>query len=75
MTCRKACWRPTSQRRLRCTTKTADRIGAWAYRARGLAHANLGESQAAVADYRSYLDLSPGATDRDQVQAWIADLT
>jgi tetratricopeptide (TPR) repeat protein len=56
-------------------TKTADRIGAWAYRARGLAHASLGESQAAIADYKSYLDLTPGASDRDQVQAWIADLT
>ncbi len=56
-------------------TPTPDRIAAWAYRARGLAFANLGQSQAAIADYRSYLDLSPGAADRAQVEGWIADLS
>jgi tetratricopeptide (TPR) repeat protein len=54
---------------------TPDRISAWAYRARGLAYANIGNSPAAVADYRAYLDLSPGANDRGQVEGWIADLS
>jgi len=57
------------------TPTSGDSVGAWAYRARGLAHASLGQSQAASADYRSYLELSPKAPDRAQVEAWIADLT
>ena len=53
----------------------ADRVSAWAFRARGLAHANLGQTQEARADYTSYLDLSPTATDRAQVEGWIAALS
>jgi tetratricopeptide repeat protein len=52
-----------------------DRITAWAYRARGLAHASLNQSQDAVTDYNAYLALSPAATDRSQVEAWIAALS
>ena len=57
------------------TAPSADRVSAWALRARGLAYANLGRTSLAVADYQSYLDLSPGAADRAQVQGWIADLS
>jgi regulator of sirC expression with transglutaminase-like and TPR domain len=52
-----------------------DRVTAWAYRARGLAQAALGDSSAAVADYTAYLSLSPDAADRGQVEGWIADLS
>jgi tetratricopeptide (TPR) repeat protein len=52
-----------------------DRITAWAHRARGLAHASLGETTDAVADYQAYLDLAPDAADRDQVAGWIAALS
>ena len=52
-----------------------DRITAWGYRARGLAHAALGELPAAVADYQAYLELSPTAADRAQVEGWIKDLS
>jgi hypothetical protein len=52
-----------------------DRITAWGYRARGLAHAALGEFPAAVADYQAYLELSPTATDRSQVEGWIKDIS
>jgi tetratricopeptide (TPR) repeat protein len=53
----------------------ADRVSAWAFRARGLAEANLGQSQNAISDYTQYLALSPDANDRDQVQGWIAQLS
>jgi tetratricopeptide (TPR) repeat protein len=53
---------------------TPDRIAAWAFRARGLAYASLGQSDSAVADYNQYLSLTPNAPDRDQVTGWIADL-
>jgi tetratricopeptide (TPR) repeat protein len=52
-----------------------DRVAAWALRARGLAYANLGQPQNAVADYTRYLQLLPDATDKDQVQGWIAELS
>jgi len=52
-----------------------DGVTAWAYRARGLAYANLGQSEAAVADYQQYLALAPSANDRDQVAAWITQLS
>jgi tetratricopeptide (TPR) repeat protein len=52
-----------------------DRVTAWAYRARGLAHAALGEGQDAVADYVAYLQLFPDAADRAQVQDWITALS
>jgi len=51
-----------------------DRISVWAYRARGLAHAALGETDQAVADYQSYLSLAPDANDRALVQQWINEL-
>jgi tetratricopeptide (TPR) repeat protein len=53
----------------------ADRVSAWAYRARGLARASLGQSADAVADYQAYLALTPDAADRAQVEGWIADLS
>jgi hypothetical protein len=56
-------------------TTTPDRITAWAYRARGLAHAALGDSDGAVSDYRTYLSLSPEANDRALVENWISELT
>jgi tetratricopeptide (TPR) repeat protein len=52
-----------------------DRITAWGYRARGLAHAALGAFPAAVADYQAYLELAPTATDRAQVEGWIKDIS
>jgi len=52
-----------------------DRVTAWAHRARGLATASLGQSAQAVADYRAYLDLTPEASDREQIEAWIAALS
>jgi TolA-binding protein len=54
---------------------SADRVAAWALRARGLAYANLGEPENAVADYTRYLQILPDASDRDQVQGWIAQLS
>ena len=54
---------------------SADRVAAWALRARGLAYANMGEPQSAVADYQRYLQLLPDASDKDQVQGWIAALS
>lgn len=52
-----------------------DRIAAWALRARGLAYANMGQPQNAVADYTQYLQLLPDAADKDQVRGWIAQLS
>jgi tetratricopeptide (TPR) repeat protein len=57
------------------TAQAPDRSSAWAYRARGLAHASLGEPDDAVADYKAYLALSPNASDRNQVEGWIAELS
>jgi tetratricopeptide (TPR) repeat protein len=54
---------------------TPDRVTAWAYRARGLAQAALGSSTAAVADYKAYLELTPDAPDRAQIEGWITELT
>jgi tetratricopeptide (TPR) repeat protein len=51
-----------------------DRVTAWAHRARGLAHAALGEGKDAVVDYVAYLQLFPDAADRAQVQDWIAEI-
>jgi tetratricopeptide (TPR) repeat protein len=53
----------------------ADQTTAWAYRARGIAQEDLGQGVLAVADYRSYLALAPGAADASQVRNWIAQLT
>jgi hypothetical protein len=52
-----------------------DRITAWSYRARGLAHAALGAFPEAIADYQAYLQLSPTANDRAQVEGWIKDIS
>jgi Tetratricopeptide repeat len=57
------------------STTAPDRITAWAYRGRGLARVSLGQSDAAVADYKAYLSLLPTAPDRSQVEGWIADLS
>ncbi|MBI3972712.1 MAG: tetratricopeptide repeat protein [Chloroflexi bacterium] len=51
-----------------------DRPLAWAHRARGIAWAALGHAAEAIADYRSYLELSPNVADRAQVEGWIAEL-
>jgi len=56
-------------------TTNPDRIAAWGYRARGLAHAALGAFPEAVADYETYLELSPQASDRAQVEGWIKDIS
>jgi len=50
---------------------TADQLSAWAYRAAGIAQADLGQNAAAVSDYQSYLRLTPDALDSSQVQGWI----
>jgi tetratricopeptide (TPR) repeat protein len=50
---------------------TADQLTAWAYRAAGIAQADLGQNSAAVSDYQSYLQLTPDASDYSQVQGWI----
>jgi hypothetical protein len=52
-----------------------DRITAWAYRGRGLAYANLGQTEGALADYKAYLSVLPEASDRAQIESWIADLS
>jgi regulator of sirC expression with transglutaminase-like and TPR domain len=57
------------------SASTPDTISAWAYRARGLARASLGQSESAITDYHAYLSLSPAATDRQQIEGWIADLS
>ena len=54
---------------------TPDRVTAWAHRARGLARAGLGQSDLAIADYRAYLELSPDASDRGEIETWIAALS
>jgi tetratricopeptide (TPR) repeat protein len=56
-------------------TATADRITAWAHRARGLAYAAQGETASAVSDYQAYLTLSPEANDRALVERWISELS
>jgi tetratricopeptide (TPR) repeat protein len=53
---------------------TPDRSSAWAYRARGVARASLGQSADAIADYQQYLALSPDATDKDQIEGWMQAL-
>lgn len=49
----------------------ADQLTAWAYRAAGIAQADLGQNAAAVSDYQSYLRLTPDAPGGSQVQGWI----
>jgi tetratricopeptide (TPR) repeat protein len=51
-----------------------DRWTAQALRARGLAHAGLDQRDQAISDYQAYLALTPDATDRAQVEGWIAAL-
>jgi tetratricopeptide (TPR) repeat protein len=51
-----------------------DRWTASALRARGLAHAGLDQRDQAIADYQAYLALTPDASDRAQVEGWIAAL-
>jgi len=52
----------------------SDQLTAWAFRARGVARANLGQTGPATSDYQSYLSLWPQAPDRGTVERWIADL-
>jgi tetratricopeptide (TPR) repeat protein len=56
-------------------TSNPDRIAAFAHRARGTAYALLSQPTSAIADYRAYLEMLPGAEDRADVEGWIADLT
>lgn len=51
-----------------------DRTTAWALRARGIAHAALSQPAAAIADYQAYLALVPNASDRAEVNGWMAQL-
>jgi tetratricopeptide (TPR) repeat protein len=57
------------------TSARPDQVTAWAYRARGLAYASLGQGGQAIADYRAYLALVPEAGDRAQVEGWINELS
>jgi tetratricopeptide (TPR) repeat protein len=57
------------------TSTTPDRITAWAHRARGVAEASLNQPSQAIADYQAYLAILPEASDRSQVEGWIADLS
>jgi Flp pilus assembly protein TadD len=52
-----------------------DKWTIWAHRARGIAYAALGEATLAIADYRTYLQLSPNAQDRAQIERWIEELS
>ena len=51
-----------------------DEVTGWAHRARGIINASLGRVGEAIDDYEAYLAISPGASDRDQVEDWIAQL-
>lgn len=51
-----------------------DSLALWAHRARGIAYASLGLYSQATDDYVAYLDISPEAPDRDEVEGWIAEL-
>jgi hypothetical protein len=51
-----------------------DQSTAWARRARGIAHAALGQYEPAIADYQAYLALAPDAPDKAEVAGWIAEL-
>lgn len=55
-------------------SSTPDDVTGWAYRARGLAFAGLRQSASAIADYQAYLNLSPNASDRAEIQSWITNL-
>jgi regulator of sirC expression with transglutaminase-like and TPR domain len=45
-----------------------------AYEGRGLAYRELGNADAAMADFRRYLGLRPDAEDRAMFEEWIAEL-
>ena len=49
-------------------------LTAWAYRARGVARASLGQLGPATSDYQSYLSLAPQAPDRPTIERWIEEL-
>jgi hypothetical protein len=51
-----------------------DPLTAWAYRARGVARASLGQLGPASADYQAYLSLAPQAPDRPTIERWIEEL-
>jgi hypothetical protein len=53
----------------------ADQMTAWAYRARGVARAGLGQADPAMSDYRAYLSLTPQAPDRSTIEGWIQELS
>lgn len=54
---------------------SADRLTAFAHRARGTAYAALAQRAEAVAEYQAYLQLMPTALDRAEVEGWIAGLS
>jgi tetratricopeptide (TPR) repeat protein len=51
-----------------------DRWTVWALRARGIAHAEVGQYAAAIADYYRYLSLTSSAADKATVENWISQL-
>lgn len=51
-----------------------DNWALWALRGRGVAHADLGQFSAAIADYKAYLSYAPNAPDRSDVEGWIGNL-
>lgn len=53
----------------------ADRLTAYAHRARATAEATLNEPTEAISDYQAYLAIVPDAADRADVDRWIADLS
>lgn len=57
------------------SAQAPDLLSAWALRARGVARAASGQATGAIADYRGYLQLIPNASDRKEVESWIAELT
>jgi tetratricopeptide (TPR) repeat protein len=56
------------------SAQAPDLLSAWALRARGVARAASGQATGAIADYRGYLQLIPNASDRKEVESWIAEL-
>jgi hypothetical protein len=56
------------------SAQAPDLLSAWALRARGVARAASGQATGAIADYRGYLQLVPNASDRQEVESWIAEL-
>jgi len=68
-------WRAGERWAFQC--KRVQRFGpgdADAHWGRGVAHRELGNGKAALADFRRYLELRPDAENRDMFEEWIAEL-